>query len=162
MYQLIERKPVQGNNEQRAKRMMRSTPSDAVCVAPDARGGRREERCADHDLIGKHIELYNPALPHYRRSHAPNSRYLPCKLTIREMHDDYQAKHPSCLTSYCTYQRIMKKKNISFTKLSTEECELCRSLKLKHIMADDGVNLLKSVNHASSRQNMIRGSWRLD
>ena len=37
----------------------------------------------------------------------------------------------------------MKKKNISFAKLSTEECELCRGLELKHIMADDGVNCIE-------------------
>ena len=153
MYQLIERKPIKGNNEHRARNnfisyyfknkdgvrqkvcktfflstlgygpsssvidsLIRSTPSGALCATPDARGGRRKEHCADHDLIGKHIESYNPAMPHYRKAHAPKRRYLPSELTIKEMHDDYQAKHPSCQTSYRTYQRIMKELNISIAK----------------------------------------------
>lgn len=96
--------------------MLKRAPAGSVTAPLDARGGLREARTSDKD-INAHIESYHPALPHYRRAHAPNRRYLSSELTIAEMHADYQTKYPAQTISYRTYQRVMKELNISFAKL---------------------------------------------
>lgn len=117
--------------------IMKSTPTDNVMATKDARGGRRESLCTDTEAIQQHIESYHPALPHYRRAHAPHRRYLPNELTISDMHADYNTRHPAAHISYMTYQRQVKDKNISFAKLGTEECEMCKKLELTHTKDDD-------------------------
>ena len=100
--------------------MLKSTPREALTATPDARGGLREGHQKDKESIKAHIESYHPALPHYRRAHAPNRRYLPSELTIKEMHANYNKKYKGSMISYRTYQKVMTELNISFAKLSTE------------------------------------------
>nr|CAI5819387.1 unnamed protein product [Callosobruchus analis] len=38
--------------------------------------------------IRNHINSFNPKAPHYRRSHAPNRKYLPADLSITQMYED--------------------------------------------------------------------------
>ena len=80
-------------------------------------------------LARDHIESYHPCLPHYRRKHAPNARYLDDELTKITMFRDFCAKHPSGkehpLLSIKVYRRLIKEKGISFAKLGLEECETC-------------------------------------
>lgn len=66
---------------------------------------------------------------YYRRSHAPNMRYLPSELT-KLMHKDFLKKHPEHEISYETYRSIVAGMNISFTKLGHEECEVCEKFML--------------------------------
>ena len=41
------------------------------------------------------------------------------------MWNDFKAKHPAIRVSSDMYWRIFWKKNIGFTKLGEEECEVC-------------------------------------
>ena len=71
-----------------------------------------------------HINSFHPSISHYRREHAPNCKYLPPKLKIKEMYADFKESH-SGVTGYDTYRREVSRMNISFVKLGEEECELC-------------------------------------
>ena len=110
--------------------LLKSTPIGCPAAPLDNRGGKRDECSVDKDRITAHILTYNPSLPHYRRAHAPNRKYLPHELTIQSMLDDYNENNSKI--SYSSYQRVLKELNIAFTKLSTEECETCRFLSLAH------------------------------
>lgn len=99
----------------------------------DRRGGRRESLTVNKDRVMAHILTYNPCLPHYRRAHATKRLYLPPELTIQAMVEDYNIKNAEEKACYSSYEREVKKLNISFTRLSTEECELCKTLALSHI-----------------------------
>ena len=69
------------------------------------------------------IESYKPTISHYRRSHAPNRRYLPQELNITMMHDDFLQKNPKYSNcSYKVYRIALSSLNISFAKLGNEEC----------------------------------------
>jgi len=87
-------------------------------------------------IIKDHIESFHPSISHYRREHAPLRRYLPPELTIREMFNDFVAKHQPTAISYETYRKTVSSLNISFVKLRQEECEACL-LYEKH-QHDDG------------------------
>jgi len=84
------------------------------------------------DLVTNHIESFNPTISHYRREHSPNVRYLPSDVTITFMHQDFLEKYtePEFFISYPYYRDQVKRKNISFTRLGHEECEVCESLKI--------------------------------
>lgn len=77
------------------------------------------------DNIEEHIESFNPETSHYRREHAPRRRYLPSDLSVVAMYENFCAKHPDNICSYNTYWQSVKQKNISFTKLGSEQCEVC-------------------------------------
>ena len=121
----------------------------AICSptpTPDRRGGLREGpnvKTVNKDALVAHILTFNPALPHYRRAHAPNRLYLPPDLTIQSMLNDYNERNLEDTVSYSTYEREVAKLNISFTRLSTEECEMCKTLSLSH------------TTHAGSRQCVV-------
>ena len=55
--------------------------------------------------IQLHIESFNPAVTHYRRSHAPLRRYLPPELTIRLMFSDFKGKNPEVQCSERRFSR---------------------------------------------------------
>ena len=76
------------------------------------------------NLIKSHINSFNPAVSHYRREHAPLRKYLPSELTIKQMYDDFNVRHPG-LACCETYRQILTSMNISFAKLGEEECEFC-------------------------------------
>lgn len=92
--------------------------------------GRKYHRKIDDTEINGNIDSFNPEISHYRREHAPNTRYLDSDVTITLMFKDFQEKFPHIKGSYETYRRKIKAKRISFTKLGHEECDTCESFKL--------------------------------
>ncbi|KAF0712469.1 Uncharacterized protein FWK35_00029263, partial [Aphis craccivora] len=77
-------------------------------------------------LVSEHIETYHPTISHYRREHAPNTRYLPSNINVTMMHQDFIEKYPEHSISYDFY----KGKKISLANLGHEECESCEKFKL--------------------------------
>lgn len=112
------------------KELIKGVDIGSPLANAERRGGKRESLCADKERITVHILSYNPALPHYRRDHAPNGRYLQSELTITDMVSDYNSKFTKI--SYSTYQRVVAELNIAFTKLGNEECENCTVLSMTH------------------------------
>ena len=85
----------------------------------------------DDLFMQQHIESFEPGIAHYRRAHAPHCLYLDPSLTITDLYDDYKKtceKDSRKTLSLSSYQRKLKKLNISFAKLGHEQCEPC----LKH------------------------------
>ena len=148
--------------------MLSSTDLGSTAVSLDGRGGRRESHCVNKEEIIAHIESYNPALPHYRRAHAPNRRYLPSELSITEMHKDFNSQQPPCnQVSYTSYQRVISDLNISFAKLSTEECETCRTLEYAHDKNEEGNCVsncegCKSQNRHDELKRLAREAYQSD
>ena len=99
--------------------------ADDIIPQPDARGKRSSvNKIAVENIEGiiSHMS-YDPSISHYRRAHAPSRLYLPCQLSIAEMHRDYLVSGGS--HSYEIYRKEVKLKNISLAKLGEEECENC-------------------------------------
>lgn len=90
----------------------------------DKRGKHDSHNAFDKTSIQKHIESYHPTISHYRREHAPNVRYLPSDITIKDMHKNYNKKEKKNV-SYELYRKIVSENNISFSKLGHEECWSC-------------------------------------
>lgn len=84
----------------------------------------RGKKKINDEPIKNHIESFNSAVAHYRREHAPNSRYLPSKISATNMYKDFTEKFPEMICSYDHYRKILKNLNISFVKLGNEECEI--------------------------------------
>ncbi|CAI6365895.1 unnamed protein product [Macrosiphum euphorbiae] len=93
-----------------------------------------------HDLVNSNIEEFNPSISHYRREHAPNTRYLPSDINASLMHSSFIEKNPDCNISYEFYRQKLKEKHISFATLGNEECEVCESFKL-HEHNDESLTL---------------------
>lgn len=49
------------------------------------------------------------------------------------MFEDHNIKNVEEKISYSSYEREVKKLNISFTRLSAEECSMCKTLALSHV-----------------------------
>ena len=130
----------QSNNDQAIKQTLSVEPG-VLSVPKDGRGRHSSHRKVDTTLIKKHIESFNPAIPHYRREHAPYRRYLPSDLNISKMHKDYLEKHETEQVGRETYRKVVKQSNISFTPLGNEECEFCTSslLHRKELKHDDEI-----------------------
>lgn len=54
----------------------------------DRRGHHQKSKHVDREKLKEHIEIFRPAIAHYRRAHAPNRRYLPSDLNASTMHSD--------------------------------------------------------------------------
>ena len=67
-------------------------------------------------FVESHIESFYPAVPHYRRAHAPFRRYLPPKLTIKVMFNHFK-EVPLVKCQERSYRRFLNKMNIGFGKL---------------------------------------------
>lgn len=92
----------------------------------------------DRVPIMKHIKLFNPAVFHHRRVHAPKRLYLPSEITIQMMYNNFLSKHPDYKCSYELYRNVVSNDmNISFTVLGNEECENCEEY----------------INHKKAEQN---------
>ena len=63
------------------------TAADDIIPQPDARG--KGPSVENIEGIRSHIMSYDPSISHCRRVHAPSRLYLPCQLSIAEMHRDY-------------------------------------------------------------------------
>lgn len=97
----------------------------------DKRGKHNKHNKFQHeDLLEQHIESFNPTISHYRREHAPHTRYLPSDVNISLMFNDFQEKYPNLKLSYELYRRKVKAMHISFALLGHEECEDCEGFKL--------------------------------
>ena len=96
---------------------------------PSDKRGRHDAhtRISDEDLnkITDHINSFNPAISHYRCKYAHFCRYLTSELNVNIMYKDFCVQYPFVKVSYSVYCRKLKKMNISFSKLSEEECEVC-------------------------------------
>ena len=106
----------------------------AMIVPPSPKRGKRSPKHKmsneTNKKIKSHVNLFNPAISHYRREYAPLRKYLSPELTICGMYKDFNEKNPG-LVHYATYQKVIKHDmNISFAKLGEEECECeyCLSL----------------------------------
>ncbi|KAL2076341.1 hypothetical protein ACEWY4_028042 [Coilia grayii] len=95
---------------------------DSSVEPPEERRGKHAGKKMDLSKIYQPIESFHPTISHYRRSHAPNRRYLPSDITIKSMYDDFKQNN-RC--SYETYRKAINNLNIGFTKLGEEECEVC-------------------------------------
>lgn len=102
--------------------------------APDRRGKYERKSKMDRNVIEEHIESFKPVISHYRREHAPNRRYLPSDITIKDMYENFQKMTPRYKCSYEMYRKVVAAKNISFAQLGNEECYQCEQWKLhKHV-----------------------------
>ena len=109
----------------------------------------------DLDAINTHIESFGPTISHYRRAHAPLRRYLPPELTVKLMYGYFKESYQNIKCSVDTYRRRVKKKNISFSKLGEEECEVCQANIVHQCKANDWVLYIK-------RAKTSRGEYRKD
>ena len=107
----------------------KDTMTGMTSCSTDKRGKHPNPKKIDRSIIINHIESYNPSIAHYRREHAPNRRYLPNDVTIQRMYDDFIRAENSCDCSYDLYRKVVNELNISFTKLSHEECGMCFKFK---------------------------------
>lgn len=122
--------------------VLRHYPNGQVEAHDDLRGNKPPKKYLYQHLIEDHIESFNPTISHYRREHAPNVRYLPSDITVTLMHQLFLEKYPEpqYTISYDYYRNQVSKKNISFTVLGHEECEVCESLKIHEHSKDNLVN----------------------
>ena len=100
--------------------------------SPDMRGRHQPKHKFSKSLIDNvknRINSYHPSVSHYRRAHAPLSKYLPPHLSVKKMYIDYTEKCNDQLLHYESYRKIVREMNISFTKLGEEECEACETYK---------------------------------
>lgn len=101
--------------------------NSSIIVSPSNNSNKEPWNKIDIEPIKSHINSFNPSVAHYRREHALLRKYLSNELTIQFMFSDFQEKNPDYKCSYDMYRQILRKMNISFTKLGHEECELCET-----------------------------------
>lgn len=117
----------------------------------DNRGKRDKGAILNREeKIRLHVESYHPYISHYRRSHAPNRRYLSSEITIKKMVDDFVKKHPEYKSPsiYEMYRSVVNDMNISFAKLGNEECETCEQFE-QHNPSHNKTNLCSSCQVCS-------------
>jgi hypothetical protein len=110
--------------------LCRTTPRGSATPPPNKLSDATENEMSDH------IESYHPTIPHYRRAHVPNRRYLPPEVTVQAMYDDFKQKHPLIKASLTCYRRLIHKKNISFAKLDDERF-ICVLESYQHLFFGD-------------------------
>ena len=94
----------------------------------DRRGKHTPKNKLDGSVVMDHINLYKPQISHYRRSHAPNTRYLPCELTVQEMYNEFCKSY----VDYCSveyYRKMIKEMKISFSMPKGDKCPDCTILR---------------------------------
>lgn len=104
--------------------------NDMPSTPEDKRGRHQPKHKIDHALVYDHVETYNPSISHYRREHAPNRRYLPLDITIKDMWESFNTKHNMKVTQ-TFFGNAFREMNISIARLGNEECEVCDIFK-KH------------------------------
>lgn len=60
----------------------------------DMRGRHANKSKSDETVIVQHIESFGPTISHYRRTHAPERRYLPSDVSIQKMHSMFNEAYP--------------------------------------------------------------------
>lgn len=90
----------------------------------DQRGRHAPSNKIPSTPIKEHINFFNPKPSHYRRSHAPNRKYLPPDLTIKYMYEDFKENH-QLNVSYEKYRTVVDSLNIGFYDLEADKCGFC-------------------------------------
>lgn len=90
----------------------------------DQRGRHPPRNKIPSTPIKDHITSFNPKPSHYRRSHAPNRKYLPPDLTIKYMYTDFKEKN-DLNVSYEKYRQVVDNLNIGFYDLEADKCGFC-------------------------------------
>ncbi|KAF5281753.1 hypothetical protein FQR65_LT14548 [Abscondita terminalis] len=111
---------------------LKRTINDLPVDLKDKRGQKRAETVRaiaekNYTDIKNHINSYHPQVSHYNLEHAPNRRYLPCDITIRDMYKDFIEKVYKI--SYETYRKVFDKENIGFASPTQDECGMCSTYK---------------------------------
>lgn len=104
-----------------------SENNSSIIVSPSNNSKQEPWNKIDVEPIKSHINSFNPSVAHYRREHAPLRKYLSNEITATFMWSDFQEKNPDFKCSYDMYRQVLRKMNISFTKLGHEECESCET-----------------------------------
>lgn len=120
-----------GYNRKNDKSVRKALSTMVNDTPVDRRGTNPNPKKIEEIKIVEHINSFNPSISHYRREHAPNRKYLPSDLSVTKMYQDFYTQQnmkdlpADEQISYEVYRKIVKKLNISFTKLGHEECEVC-------------------------------------
>lgn len=129
----------------------------------DARGKypRNKEKNIREDII-PHVNSYNPKPAHYRRSHAPNRKYLPPDLTIKTMWSHF-CETNNHTVSYDLYRNVFKSMNISFYMANAENCGTCVEFELNPgSCLEDKKKHLEKNNNARCQYNLDMQKNRAD
>ena len=129
-----------GYSSDEVLRTLQSSTDEVEVVQGSKRGKKKKMNRKhkitfdDEEIIRNNIKKYNLCVSHYRREHAPNRLYLPSELSITDMFEDYKicCEENRKVYLYIKYWRILKKMNISFARLGTEECEVCEVCEDSH------------------------------
>ena len=135
------------------------TAADDIIPQPDARGKRpsvNKIAVENIEFIRSHIMSYDPSMSHYRRVHAPSRHYLPCQLSIAEMHRDYLVSAGS--HSHEIYMKEVKLKNISFAKLGEEGSENCLIHNDHKCPGSDSTNISVECHHYNEHDQRLKRS----
>ena len=122
------------NSDRIISTVMTSLNKFGFC-AKDRRGSHEPVNkfiCIKLNFATDHIRSFHPSISHYRRKHAPRRLYLPPELKRKEMYDDYILNCKNVefrVIGYLKYLKVISSLNISFAKLSDEQCELCQEQK---------------------------------
>ena len=84
-----------------------ASPQSALVPEDDKRGMHGNHKSFNKEKIKEHIECLNQHISYYRKSHAPNRRYLPSDVTIANMWKDFNVKYPTTMCSYSAYRGIV-------------------------------------------------------
>lgn len=90
----------------------------------DQRGRHKPPNKVPDTPIRNHITSFDPKPSHYRRSHAPNRKYLPPGLTIKYMFEDFKEKNDTSIY-YEKYRRVIDEMNIGFYDVEADKCGFC-------------------------------------
>lgn len=111
------------NNDRIIQDYFSAEASKVICHRNSQQGKHSKSTNIDKNLIRSHVELFQPAVSHYRREHA-QIKDIPNDVTINMMFSDFKQKH-KITYSYEVYRSVVTKEmNISFTKLRHEQCEI--------------------------------------
>ena len=98
----------------------------AIAPIEDRRGRHPPSNKCDAEVIRLHINLYNPAISHYKRKNEPYKQHFNSELSINEMYKNFSENNKICYKTYCN---VFKSENIGFSRPSLDECEICLSYK---------------------------------
>lgn len=107
--------------------------TDTGIVAEDKRGGRQSQKIIEaenqeREKINQHIDRFPRVESHYCRA-SSNREYLNSELTLSKMNEMYKAENEGQIhqSSFSTYRRVFKAKNLSFHHPKKDQCSLCNS-----------------------------------
>ena len=108
-------------------------------------------------IIDEHIESFHPSISHYRRSHAPLRRYIAPELSSRIMYQYFCESYPDIPCSEVSSRRRILLKNINFSKLGEEECEMCEA----HLIHDCDGGFIDDVQSKKKKETQLNEERKL-